>query len=141
MTARRYPVRRPARRHRPRHVSRFLPRLVLCLCLLLDGMAPAFAALRMHAQATTDAQATHQAQASDCHEAMDPAPSIAGEAPAKAADECLVHCLDLCLQQGPALAQQALPMTWAGPGQAPRATAQPRPPTARPFPPLRPPIA
>lgn len=126
---------------------RFLPHLVLCLCLLLDGMAPAFAALRMHAQATMDARATQQAQASDCHEAMDPgkamdpAPPVADGPPAQAPDECLSHCLDVCLQQGHALARQALPMTLAGPDQAPRTTAQPPPPPARPFPPLRPPIA
>lgn len=126
---------------------RFLPHLVLCLCLLLDGMAPAFAALRMHAQATTDARATHQAQASDCHDAMDPdeamepAPPVPDEAPAQAPDECLAHCLDVCLQQGHALTVQTLPMTLAGPDQAPRATAQPQPPPARPFPLLRPPIA
>ena len=123
-------------------MSRPLLQLGLCLCLLLQGMAPAFAALRMHAQATMDPPpAAHQAQPPDCHELADVEPAPLRQAPAQAPDDCLQYCLDLCLQQGPALGRQALAMPFAGPGQTPRARAQPQPPSARPFPPLRPPIA
>jgi hypothetical protein len=105
-------------------------------------MAPAFAALRMHAQATMDPPpAAHQAQPPDCHELADVEPAPLRQAPAQAPDDCLQYCLDLCLQQGPALGRQALALPFAGSGQTPRTSAQPQPPSALPFPPLRPPIA
>lgn len=118
-------------------MSLALLRIVLCLCLLLDGMAPAFAAIRIHVQDAMDAPAAApHAQASDCHGAETAASAPSAPAP----DDCLQRCLDLCLQQGHALGRQALAMTPPGPDAAPLAHASARPPASRPFPPLRPPI-
>ncbi|WP_238333422.1 CopL family metal-binding regulatory protein [Luteimonas marina] len=129
-----------------------LLRLLLCLCLLLDAVAPTVAATRMamampgagHAvPAATDADAAdrrdHGAMA-DCHTPDDATP--VREAPPVPDDgDCLQRCLDLCLQHGFAMlsAMTSLPST--GPASAPARAARAQVPALHAFPPLRPPIA
>lgn len=128
--------------HPPVAVLPVLLRLALCLCLLLDAMAPTLAALRPqaahHAPVPAMADATAPV-ADDCHLRAEPAPRP--RMPAPAADDCLQHCLDVCLQQGHALTRTAPALSPAGARQAPPDLVQAAPPPARPFPPLRPPIA
>ncbi|MGJ4802803.1 CopL family metal-binding regulatory protein [Luteimonas sp. SDU82] len=115
-----------------------LPRILLCLCLLFQGMAPAFAGLQV---AIAEAASAQPPAMADCHGAEAPAPepdpALAGQTP----EDCLQHCLDLCLQQGHALGRPGLAMMPPAAGAAPSAALQPPSTPAVPFPPLRPPIA
>lgn len=122
-------------------------RLLLCLCLLVDVVAPAVAATHVAIAAigggpTTPAatgEADRHGAMTDCHTLRDAA------APAPAAptqdDDCLQRCLDLCLQHGVATMPAMTPLPPAGPAGSPARHVQAQIDDPQAFPPLRPPIA
>lgn len=127
-----------------------LPRLLLCLCLVLDGIAPAFVATRMAVAfagdvpaAAIDDATTTQADAvamSDCGHALaaeEPPPAP----PTHDDGDCLQRCLDLCLQQGHALIALASKLPLPGPAVAVSNLTLAQVDAVHAFPPLRPPIA
>ncbi len=128
-----------------------LLRLLLCLCLLVDAVAPAVAATHMAITAVGASPAAAEATGDpgrhgtdgDCH-AMRAAPTVDGT-PAAAApaqdDDCLQRCLDLCLQSVVASPPTTTMLPAAGPASAPATKVPGRLHAPRAFPPLRPPIA
>jgi hypothetical protein len=136
-------------------VLSLLSRLLLCLSLLVDTVAPAMAATHL-ARASAPASQTPATLATpataatpampavhgDCHD-MD---AEAGAAPAAPASpppmdgDCLERCLELCLQHGIATLPAAAPtahLADAAPVVSADATQLAH---AHAFPPLRPPI-
>lgn len=125
-----------------------LLRLLLCLCLLVDAVAPAVAATHL-AMAQIDttgepastATGDTRAAMADCHTLREAeAERPAAAAPARD-DGCLERCLDLCLQHGaasvPAVATLSAPGPTVMPGRAAGAQVE----AVHAFPILRPPIA
>ncbi|TYT26067.1 CopL family metal-binding regulatory protein [Luteimonas viscosa] len=128
-----------------------LLRLLLCLGLLVDTVAPAFAATRMAMSAhdpvhvmpiaagSAAGPSGHDA-AADCHDRGQDTPAPT-QPPAPGDEDCLQRCLDLCLQNTFAAVATTVALPASGPAPAPvrnlrtRAIARPA------FPLLRPPIA
>ncbi|MDH5831633.1 CopL family metal-binding regulatory protein [Luteimonas sp. M1R5S18] len=132
-----------------------LSRLLLCLCLLVDTVAPAMAATHL-ARASAPASQTPATPATaampampaahgDCHDIdtearAAPAAPAAPASPSPMDGDCLERCLELCLQHGVATLPAAAPMAHpadAAPVVSADATQLAH---AHAFPPLRPPI-
>ncbi|WP_202839770.1 CopL family metal-binding regulatory protein [Luteimonas saliphila] len=127
-----------------------LLRLLLCLGLLLDTVAPAVAATHV-AMSALDAgaampMAVDQAPdraghaAADCHTRRDATPPPTAPS-AQGDDDCLQRCLDLCLQHGFAALSPMPPVPAAGHVPGPSRTARTQVHAVHAFPLLRPPIA
>ena len=123
-----------------------LLRLLLCLCLLVDAVAPAVAGTHL-AMAQVDTVGAPAAAAGDAQPAMADCHTLPGAdaervAPAAPAqdDDCLERCLDLCLQHAAASVPTVAALSAPGPAGAPARAAAAQVEAVHAFPILRPPI-
>lgn len=122
-----------------------LTRLLLCLCLLLNGIGSAAAGARMAAMELQGAQAATTAQAdapeTDCagHAATPPPPRP--DAPPHGDSQCRAACLAMCLQHAQAVPVRIAVLLAPGFAPPPAAPLLVSPRIAPAPPPVRPPIA
>jgi len=129
-------------------MSACLLRLLLCLCLLADTVAPALAATHLASAGLGQAAAvpaarerTGPAHDAGCHGIAD---ADAGTPPPATPDrdeDCLERCLDLCRQHALATVAALVPPVCSGRAQPGGGAAQAQVDEAHAAPGLRPPIA
>lgn len=123
-----------------------LLRLLLCLCLLVDTVAPAVAGTHLalavagEDDARVMADGADHAAASDCHGTEDASVTPPGT-PDPQDEDCLQRCLDLCVQHGFAAFTATVAPPAIVPAREPVRVARVSLHDAPAFPPLRPPIA
>lgn len=121
-----------------------LTRLLLCLCLLLNGIGTATAGARMAAMELQGAQAAMPAAAvaveTDCAGHAAATPTLP-DTPPHDDSQCLAACLAMCLQHGQAVPVRIALLLAPGFVLPPAAPLLASPRIAPAPPPVRPPIA